>query len=151
MDPLSITASVITVLEAAGKVISICYNYRASTKKTSWELPKVIEEVKSLRDVLEAVEQLAVKAESADGGTTQLPTLKQHCGRKGPLAGCLEELGALEKKLSPPSWSGPAGSTRRGLIEALGWPLKEGETKKTLENIGRFKATLNIALTVDQG
>ncbi|KAI9709873.1 MAG: hypothetical protein M1812_007581 [Candelaria pacifica] len=154
MDPLSITASVITVIQAAGAVISVCYDYRSSRKSSSWELPKVIEEVKSLRDILEALEELAVKAERPNGSATvetQLPTLKRLCEPKGQLAGCKGELEALEKKLLPSRWSGPAGSKRRGLIEALSWPLQEGETRKILENIGRFKASLNIALMADQG
>jgi len=32
----------------------------------------------------------------------------------------------------------------------LSWTLKEGEVKDTLDRIGRFKATLNLALTADQ-
>ncbi|KAI9703722.1 MAG: hypothetical protein M1836_007492 [Candelina mexicana] len=155
MDPLSITASVITVIHAANAVISVCRNYRSSVKNSSWELPKIIEEVRNLRNVLEALEKLAVNAESADGSAavkTRLPTLKRLCEAEvGPLARCLAELESLGKRLDPPSWSGPAGSKRKGLIEALGWPLKENETKKTLENIERLKTTLSLALTVDQG
>jgi len=45
---------------------------------------------------------------------------------------------------------GQVGSRRRVLIKALGWPLKEGYTKETLEKIGRLKATLNLAITADQ-
>jgi hypothetical protein len=151
MDPLSITASIITVLQATNAVISVCYDYCAAIKN-SWELSKVTEEVKSLRNLLEVLEQLAKKAESADSTTeTQLPTLKLLCQPDvGPLAICLIELEALKKKLAPPDWSGPVGSNRRSLIRALSWPLKEGDTRKTLADIERLKAALNLALTTDQ-
>ncbi|KAF8542732.1 hypothetical protein BDD12DRAFT_875826 [Trichophaea hybrida] len=134
MDPLSITASIIAVLQATNAIISVCYDYSAVVKGSSSELSRVTEEVKSLRNLLESVAQLAEKAESADSNAeSQLPTLKLFCK---------PDVGQLA--------SGQVGSKRRRLIHALGWLLKEGETKKTPENIERFKATLNLALTVDQ-
>lgn len=151
MDALSITANIIAVLQAANAVVSICYDYSCAMKGSSWELPRVMEEVKSLRNVLEALEQLAKKAESADPAAEgRLPSLKLLCNPEGLLAMCLSELEALRKKLDPPDWSGQLGSKRRAVVRALSWPLKEGDTKKTLEKIGRVKATLNLALTMDQ-
>jgi len=151
MDPLSITLSIIAVLQAANAVISVCYDYSCAMKNSSWELPRVIEEVKDLRNVLETLEQLANKAENADPAAEgQLPTLKLLCNPEGLLAMCLRELQALKEKLDPPDWSGQVGSKRRAFIQALSWPLKEGDTKNTLEKIGRLKTTLNLALTVDQ-
>lgn len=104
MYTLSITASIITVLQAANAVISVCYDYSSAVKNSSWELPRVTEEVKSLRNVLETLEQLA-KADSTDSAAeTQLLTLKLLCEPDvGPLATCLVELEALQKKLAPPS------------------------------------------------
>ena len=154
MEPLSVTASVIAVLQAANAVISVCYNYSAAVKDSPWELSRVTEEVKSLRNVLEALVQLAKQAETADPmAETKLPTLKLLCesdAKPGPLENCLEELRWLEKKLSSPKWAGADGSKRRAFVQAMSWPLKEGETTKTLERISRFKATLALALTVDQ-
>lgn len=151
MDPLSITASIIAVLQATNAVVSVCYDYSCAMKSSSWELPRVIEEVKDLRNVLETLEQLAKKAENADlAAKGRLPTLKLLCNPEGLLAMCLRELQELKEKLVPPDWSGQVGSKRRAFIQALSWPLKEGDTKKTLEKIGRLKATLNLALTVDQ-
>ena len=151
MDPLSITASIIAVLQATNAVVSVCYDYSCAMKSSSWELPRVIEEVKDLRNVLETLEQLAKKAENADlAAKGRLPTLKLLCNPEGLLAMCLRELQELKEKLDPPGWSGQVGSKRRAFIQALSWPLKEDDTKKTLEKIGRLKATLNLALTVDQ-
>ena len=151
MDPLSITASIISVLQATNAVVSICYEYSCAMKNSSWELPRVTEEVKGLRNILETLEPLARKAENADPAAEgRLPTLKLLCNHEGLLAMCLGELEVLKKKLDPPDWSGQVGSKRRAFVQALSWPLKEGDTKKTLEKIGRLKATLNLALTVDQ-
>lgn len=154
MDPLSITASIISVLQATNAVISICYDYSSSLKQSNWQLPKVIEEVKGLRNVLETLEPLVKTAESTTPGPgNRLPTLKLLCSpdtRRGLLFDCLEELNLLKDKLSPPSWAGPDGSKTRALVLAMGWPLKEGDTKKALDNIGRYKATLALAITADQ-
>jgi Fungal N-terminal domain of STAND proteins len=151
MDPLSITASVIAVLQISNKIISICYDYASAVRGSSWELQSVTEEVQSLRNVLETLANIARKAESANAAEeSRLPTLKLLCEPGvGPLSRCLLVLEALEAKLAPPSWGSPVGSKRRALIQALGWPLKEGYTKKTLENIARFKATLGLAVAAD--
>lgn len=148
MDPLSITASVVTLIDATSKVVSICQDYNAAVKGTDWELPRIIEEVKSLRDVLQDLERLAKLAENADPtAVNRLPQLRLFCDPKtGTLALCLSEIQILEQKLMPPRWSGESGSKRRKLIQVLRWPLKRNFVKKTLENLERFKATLNLAL-----
>jgi hypothetical protein len=59
------------------------------------------------------------------------------------LTRCQAELEALEKKLVVTSgW--------KAIGEALYWPLKEDDMKKTLENIRRLKATFSLVLSADQ-
>jgi hypothetical protein len=133
-----------------------CYDYRAAIKNSSWELPRMIEEVKGLRNVLESLERLTSNAERADlDARSRLPTLHLLCKLKtgdegGLLDMCFEELNRLKRKLALSGWAGPVGSKRMALAQALTWPLKESDTKKTLENIGRFRDTLTLALTADQ-
>lgn len=156
MDPLSVTASIIAVIQATNAVISVCYDYSSAVKNSPWELSRVIEEVRSLRNVLETLERLAANAERADpAAETRLPALKLLCepkgGQIGLLAMCLLELDLLKKKLIPPKWgSGLEGSKRMSLAQALSWPLKEKDTRKTLDCIRRFNDTLNLAITADQ-
>ena len=155
MDPLSITASIVAVLQATSAVISVCYDYSAAIKGAPWELSKVTDELKGLRDVLESLAKLSKAAADADpAAQSRLPALELLCDPKangGPLAACLDEINGLKAKLSPPSWSGKDGSKRQALIKALGWPLKAKDTQRSLENISRFKGTLNVALTSDLG
>lgn len=151
MDPLSITASIIAVLQATDAVIHVCNDYRSAVKNSSWELPRVIDEVTSLRGLLEALARLAKEAESADPATeSRLPTLEPLCGPVGPLATCLGELKALEKKLALPTASGHAKSKRNALVAALVWPLKKEDTRRALENIERSKSTFTLAIAGDQ-
>lgn len=148
MDPLSITASVLALIDATHSVISICHNYTAGVKGADWELPRIIEEVESLRGVLQGLERLAKQAENADpAAVSKLPQLRRFCTPEtGTFALCLSEIQALELKLVPPRWIGESGSKRSKLIQALGWPLKKASVKETLENIGRLKATLSLDL-----
>ena len=152
MDPLGVTASIIAVLQAANTIISICCNYSAAVKGASWELPKVTKEVQGLRDVLEILASLAKRSENADpSADTRLPALRLLCEPDaGPLAMCKAELESLKTKLEPPKWTGPATSKRTALMLTLSWPLKEGETKKMLQNMERYKTTLSMALEIDQ-
>ena len=148
MDPLTITTSIVALIDATHKVISICRNYRAAVKEADWEMPRIIKEVESLRDVLQGLERLAKQANDADpAAVRQLPQLRSFCTPEtGTFALCLSEIQALELKLIPPRCCGKSGSKRSKLIQALGWPLKKASVKETLKNIGRLKATLCLDL-----
>ena len=147
MDPLSITCSIVTLIGATYKIITICQNYKAAVKGADGELPRIIEEVESLRHVLQGLERLANQAENAEAAASQLPQLRRLCDPKtGTFALCLSELQTLEQKLIPPGWTGESESKFRSLIQALGWPLKKAFVKETLGNLERFKASLNLDL-----
>ena len=141
MDPLSITAGIIAVLEVAGKVLLICYEYRFAVKNAPKELLRISEKVKSLRSVLETLEPLASQLESADSiAQAQMPALKIS------LAMCRDELSALEKKLTLPRLNGQPG-LRKVLIWPVCWKLKEKDIEKTLATIESF---FSLALSIDQ-
>ena len=152
MEALSVTANIIAVLQAANTIIDICCDYSAAIRGASWELPKVTKELQSLRNVLELLKGLAKRAENADpSAEARLPALKLLCEPgAGPLAMCKAELESLKTKLEPPKWTGPVTSKRTALMQTLSWPLKEGETKIMLQNMERYKTTLNMALEIDQ-
>ena len=151
MDPLSVTASIIAVLQATEAVIILCCNYRSACKNASWELPRILEETRSLRDILRRLEELADKAEASSGaGKPDLQALQHLCQpQTGALPQCLQELASLEAKLKPPGWT-PIGSKRSALAQALVWPLRKAETERTLKSIEYFKSTLSLALSLDQ-
>jgi len=155
-EALGIAASIIAVLQATSKVISICYDYKACASDSSWELPKIIDEIKGLRNVLETLERLASEIDVAQpAAKARLPTLQLLCGPgdgadTGLLDLCLEELVKLKDRLAPPKWLGPRGSRRQAIGQVLRWPLNRGDTVKMLETIGRFRDLLNLALTADQ-
>jgi len=99
MDPLSLTASIITVIELSGAVVRICYNFRKSVKGASGEAAKITKELNALHNVLEQLLEFAESEERA--GTSRLSSLSSLTKLDGPLARCQGELEILGQKLKP--------------------------------------------------
>lgn len=151
MDSLSVTASIIAVIDVTQKVISLCNDYRAAVKEASWELSRIIEEVGSLQNVLRNLQSLATQAENAQNAAdSRLPQLKEFCyPNTGALALYFSDIQTLQQKLVPPSWSGVAGSKRRAIIRAVGLSLKKEFVESTLKNVERHGTTLSLTLGVN--
>ena len=119
MDPLSISVSIVAILQATTTVISICYDFRACIK--------VIDEVKSLRNILETLEQLSQAQASGASPVTKRDQYSSYCDpENGPLVSYERELGYLEEKVIEPMgkgrgrrwWKGE-GPKRRALFQAV--------------------------------
>ncbi|KAL9121868.1 MAG: hypothetical protein Q9187_001574 [Circinaria calcarea] len=133
MDPLSATGTVIAVIQITTKVLAICYEYRSRCKNYPQELHTIVNELRALDD-------------SQCGGPASENT---HLARvildpNGPVRQCSDELTQLAKDLAEPT------SSKKRVVAALLWPLKEKSVRKSLEAIARRKATLNLALIADQ-
>ena len=148
-EGIGLVASVIAVLQITNSVISVCHDYSAAVQGSSWELSQVRTELENLRIVLQTLEPLAKQAEVANAAPGA-PTLALLCGPGGALPNCFLEVKRLDKKLKSPSWSDGFGPKRKAFIQALRWSLKEADTKKALQAIGRYKDTLALAITADQ-
>ena len=138
MEPLSIVASFIAVIDISSKVITICYRYRGAVKNAPRDLLRVQNEVTGFRSIVERLHQLVIEDPQSQG----FPTLEKQTGPDGPLAQCLEELESLKRRLEPETGWRAAG-------KALMWPLREGDAVKSLDFIGRVKQTLQLALLAD--
>lgn len=150
MDPLSISASLIALLQATSSVISLCYDFRAVLTSSPWSLTRVIDEVKSLRNILETLEQLS-RSDSSDSKSImkRRPVFELLCDPgNGPLVRCERELRYLEEKIIAPL--GKGGGKRKALCQAMGWRLKDGDASECLERIERCKSTLALAISADE-
>src|SRR5882757_6632753 len=97
MDPLSVTASIIAVLQAANTIISICYDFKALMKDAPWTLTHIIAEAKDLRNVLETLDRLAEPFDDSDSAIKKRRSFEILCdSQNGPLVSCLRELKTLE-------------------------------------------------------
>jgi hypothetical protein len=141
MDPISLTGTLITVLQITTSVISICYNYRQGAKNASQDIIQISDELNSLKDVMETLLKLVEKSEPID--SSRLSTFEHLAKPGGLLLTCQAELEKLKKNLEPETgW--------RAVRQSFAWPLKEGEVQKTLLSLERLKSTMHLALSVDQ-
>jgi len=142
MDPLSITASTIAIIQIADKIISVCKDYIRTVKDAPSDLRTILIEVGSVKCVIEVLQLLV--SEETDGSSDILKKLKRD---DGPVAGCKEALTVLENQLPKPQEYSRGAKRRK--IDALAWPFKEPRARKALEDIGRHKATISLALTTE--
>jgi hypothetical protein len=141
MDPISITGTLIAVLQVTTTVISICYDYRQGVASASREVLQISSSLNSLKDVLESL--LALIENSKADGSSKLATVELLAKDGGTLESCQQELLRLKRKLEPEAgW--------RKIKKSLVWPLKEGEVKKALEGLERSKSMMLLALSADQ-
>ncbi len=89
MDPLSISASVITLIQATNGVIHLCFDYASTVKGASRAISGLLEEIKSLRNILESLERLLASSDNPDTA----PAIE------------LKEVAALCNRESQKSWS----------------------------------------------
>ena len=141
MDPLSVTASIIAVLQVSGAVVSICYDYRNAVKDAVKEATQITDEVKSLQDVLERLLKLA-ELEIARG-SSRLQAMQHLVQPDGALPRCQDDLSTLRRKLGPETHP-------RSLWATLKWPLTARDLKKSVESISRARGLISLALITDQ-
>ena len=141
MDPLSITASIIAVIQLTGTVVSAVYGYRKDVKNAPEDAAKIIQDLIGLSQTLEKLLQLIEQERSAK--TAQLSSVEALLKPDGPLDSCQKTLQHLYTKLQPEhGW--------RGVKQSLVWPLKKDYVRSTLDDIAAAKATIGLALIVDQ-
>ncbi|KAL9603238.1 MAG: hypothetical protein Q9219_001258 [cf. Caloplaca sp. 3 TL-2023] len=148
MDPLSILVSIVTLIDATQRVVKTCYNYAARFKEAPLALCGLIEELNGLRRILQSIEQLSRSNNNSNPAFVQRLEYVRYLSdaANGPIAKQLED---LMQRIRPPKWMGRDRSKPKAFMHSLTWPLKENETRRTLENISRLKSTLELALTTD--
>ncbi|KAL8915146.1 MAG: hypothetical protein Q9172_006935 [Xanthocarpia lactea] len=150
MEPVSVSASVLTIAEVAAHVVIYIRKVRTASK----DLSNFKNELQSLRNELEEIADLLERAESdCDAESTSRLSILQRLADPGnsssPLARCHEELTIVVKELERSGW-GPQGSRRSATVKALIWPFKKQEITKTLESIKSLKATMISGLRNDE-
>lgn len=149
MEPFSLAASVIAVIQLSEMIISICKWYITSMKDVPKGLRTVMMEGGSVKSILSDLE-FFMSTWATTGDMSHI--LRSLEGPDGPVEGCrtaLVELG----KLFPSEATSNATHSKRGATAIsyakLAWPFKEEKAWKILGNIIRDKATIALALKMD--
>jgi hypothetical protein len=136
-DPLSITASIIAVVQLTAKLTELCRYYRRGVKSASADFAKLEKEAISIEAILNTVKDQLEKRD--DQGRPLYPTLAQ--GGVEDLDECRVALERMVKKL---------GDSKRSLRK-LYWPLSNGprELEEIIEVMTRKKQDLSLRLDID--
>jgi len=139
MDPVSGAASVIAVVQVAGKVWSLCWKYYSDAKDAKPDIDRLMSYVLALQDLFQRVQALAEGPDAA-----KLVASKEIVERTA-----LElerEFKTLQKILEP--------GKRQGILKSFGrrlkWPLQKEDVEKTIQLLERHKTTLITAMNCDQ-
>ena len=126
MDPFSVTASIITLIQAANKVYNICTSYKAALTKDS-PARRVLDGIKDLRIVLERLQEITEHEEEGGTDVEEAGISDKSFGLRKlqvtALPDCLAKLEELEVHLQVPKWA--SGRDRR-LQKALHVASKSG-------------------------
>lgn len=161
MDPLSITASIIAVLQVTAQVSAHCLKYIQMSRNAHSEPLQVVREIGGLHMILTTLKQLVEREEHPPGSGTRplpydsqdhtlFPILKRLCQPGEVLDSCYVKLKKLEEDMARPlKITSRPGSRRDTVLHTLTWPFKDGQIKKVLADINRFITVFSLALSAD--
>ncbi len=154
MDPLSITASAITVIQLTAELLKGIRNYYKDVKNAPKEVAEFIDELTALGIVFERLKDISQKAEAASlshiavNGAVQhkqkafcLPTLGSITKADGSLAICYKEMLAFQRKLT---------KDQSRLKKSLKWPFEKAEINDSIAHLRNLKSALDTAILSDQ-
>ena len=157
MDPLSVTASAIAILQLTTSLIKVTHNYAKRVKNADKEIGKLIEELanletvfKNLQTVSERADKYAAqRAETNDpaAGSTQsqnqdslLPTVQKMIATGGPFQTCYDQMLAIQVELTKEQ-----SKIKRSLL----WPSQKEDIQEVLRRLRNLKSDLDTAIISD--
>lgn len=150
MDPVSITASAIAIIQVTAELITGTKRYYKSVKGSSHEIADLLQELESFGFMLESLKGISQKVDKttrqidqfAWDGTPQqeiihLPILQKMLEADGPLSLCYNEMLELKRKLT---------KYQSSLKRSLKWPFKKDEIKAVVNRLRNLKSLLDTAI-----
>ena len=135
MDP----GTVIAVAQISAQILSLIVKYYSGVKNAKADIERLQTEVRTFRDVLQKVQDLAQdpRATKLSTWASYLTTINQS----------LKDVTELESRLNP-------GKRRKTIhrvgLHAFMWPLTSKEVDKYIGGLERQKTALILALNTDQ-
>src|SRR4051812_13645730 len=131
MDPLSLTASVIAVVQVAQAILLACYRIRSQVKDADDDIARIITDIEGLESTLQELHEILPRDDGQALGGLSLGD----DGHKIPAsAACLSALKACEvpmkeisQKLQP--------LAKPGLKTKLKWPFESTVIQRKLDEI----------------
>jgi len=140
MDPLSVSASVIAILQLSGQIISACSAYISAVKGAPKDIKTILVEVQSLQAIIHVLDLTSGQSISTDDG---LEASLEACRATLSELASLLDRHATQKT---PQTGGPATKSVLPTLASLAWPLKQQRAKALMEDIARYKSTIILSL-----
>ncbi|KAK6353535.1 hypothetical protein TWF696_005498 [Orbilia brochopaga] len=161
MDPLSIAASVIAVLQASNAVLSYCYRFRSQAKDADKDITQVITQVEDLWAILTQLQEVLERepppysesspeasppsrpnvseSRSADPTTTQpANSLLAQCQKSVKSTEAI--LNSITERLTP--------LLKGGLFSKLKWPFESKVIQEKLDALQKCKTAFQLYLSL---
>jgi len=136
-DPLSISASIIALLQASGTILQ----YIKSVKDANKDIKTFQVEMINIRGLLFSLQDLL--SDLKPGETSLLPVFESLGGENGALKQFKTTLEDLVSKLGPKEYSTMVG-------KVVSWHFKKDDVKNLLSTIERYKTLFTLVLQRDQ-
>jgi len=144
-EVIGLVASIIAVVQLADRVATMCKLFIETVNDYPKDLRLIYIETGSLKVVFEGLHFLK-EDDPADS-----VTLQRLQGSDGPIEGCKVAMDKLDQLFLPLPES--SGKRKRANIQklqmtlaSLAWPLKAERARRLLDEIMRYKSTINTAL-----
>jgi len=135
MDPLSVTASVIAILQLTGKVIT----YLNDVKDAPKECQQCTIEASNLQNLLINLRYRLEQGQTGDPWFTTVRTLNVENGPLDLYKQALEQLQSIVD----------VGDSAQKIKRRLVWKLSKADVASILARMERLKSLVNIALEMD--
>ncbi|CAL1703640.1 unnamed protein product [Somion occarium] len=146
MDPFSISVSILTVVEVAGKVALLVAKYVSSVKGAEDSRKRLLQELSSLSGTLSSIKFLVeyLKEDTSEASRGHIMALSSLTDEHGPLPSCMA---TLQEMLE---WFNGDTTGKMKLGQRLVWPIKqEKKVEEFLLKLERYKTHFTLALSVD--
>ncbi len=149
MDPLSITASVIAILQLSNTVYRAAREYYTGVKDAPKEIKRLLDELEAFNDILSSLRDTATKAErngkdKALQGTshegTFLPSVTKLLEPDAALRLCFAEMQQFMKRVT---------TQKSSMKKALKWPFQKEEVYQTIGRLKKLQTLLEFAIATD--
>ncbi|EXK83840.1 hypothetical protein FOQG_11998 [Fusarium oxysporum f. sp. raphani 54005] len=149
MDPLSITTAVLACLQTSFSILSCCYSLRAEMRTIPHTMIEIMEEVRSLRNLMEILEPVLHGKEALDDKDSPQQAASQGLSNTimPVIEKCLSELRALQERIHPERVKAILESKRKALLQTVTWRLKGSEAHDAIFNLQKCRASLNLVIS----
>ncbi|KAF8429069.1 vegetative incompatibility protein HET-E-1 [Tirmania nivea] len=140
MAELGVVASGIAVVQLAGKVWSVCWQYYADVKNAESEMKCLMDNIMALQTVFQHIQDLA-----KGPGATRLAASKPYL--ESISLELKEEFNRMLEVLQP----GLIRKAKKKLLRRrLNWPFQKQEMEQICQSLERHKTALTLAMNSDQ-